>query len=102
MNKKQKLAVSLMIATTLAAPVVMTSAAFNQPVVVAHADTTTDQGQQTSTLTKAYVVYGAGAPESAYANLNDVMDVDSSFTKLTATGQDYATYIKELGTNYEL
>lgn len=93
MNKKQKLAVSLMIATTLAAPVVMTSAAFNQPVVVAHADTTTDQGQQTSTLSKAYVVYGAGAPESAYANLNDVMDVDSSFTKLTATGQDYATYI---------
>lgn len=52
-----------------------------------------NSGNQTSTLTKSYVVYGAGAPQSAYSELNDTMDVDSNFTKLTATAADYRQYI---------
>lgn len=47
----------------------------------------------TSTLSSSYVVYGAGAPQSVYSDLNDTMDVDSSFKKLTATAADYQQYI---------
>ncbi|WP_251546374.1 DUF1002 domain-containing protein [Limosilactobacillus caecicola] len=61
------------------------------------ADTTTTTSSSstnnTSTLSASYVVYGAGAPQSVYSNLNDTMDVDSSFKKLTATAADYRQYI---------
>ncbi|KRN45474.1 DUF1002 domain-containing protein [Limosilactobacillus ingluviei] len=89
-NTKRTLAIVLTaaIVATAAGPV---SQALVLPTPVQAAQT--GSSQQTASLNQAYVVYGAGAPQSVYANLNDVMDVDSSFTKLTATGQDYATYI---------
>ena len=70
------------------------------PAVQAHADTTTQASSSSSsttstthTISKSYVVYGAGAPESAYSTLNSTMGVDSSFEKLTATASDYEKYI---------
>lgn len=55
--------------------------------------TSTALADQTSTLHSSYVVYGAGAPQSVYSDLNDTLDVDSSFKKLTATAADYHQYI---------
>lgn len=54
---------------------------------------TSSNPSNTSTLSSSYVVYGAGAPQSVYSDLNDTMDVDSSFKKLTATASDYQQYI---------
>lgn len=47
----------------------------------------------THTLKNSYVVYGAGAPQGVYSQLNSTMGVDSSFKQLTATANDYAQYI---------
>lgn len=65
------------------------------PVVLADQQSTnqTSSSSTTSTLSSSYVVYGAGAPQSAYTDLNDTMDVDSNYTKLTATAADYQQYI---------
>ena len=82
----------LMLAVTLAG-----AAAVAAPAVVS-ADAATEQSSSSSstathTLSSSYVVYGAGAPQSVYDQLNSVMGVDSSFKKLTATASDYAKYI---------
>lgn len=45
------------------------------------------------TLSKPYVVYGAGTDDSVHATLNQIFDTDSSFEQLTATAQDYNKYI---------
>lgn len=64
-----------------------------QGVMADQQSTNTTSQSNTSTLSSSYVVYGAGAPQSVYSNLNDTMDVDSSFKKLTATAADYQQYI---------
>ncbi len=92
MNKPIKMLAGLMLAVTLAG-----AAAVAAPAVVS-ADTATEQSSSSSstathTLSSSYVVYGAGAPQSVYDQLNSVMGVDSSFKKLTATASDYAKYI---------
>lgn len=92
MNKPIKMLAGLMLAVTLAGVAMMAA-----PAVVS-ADTTTEQSSSSSstathTLSNSYVVYGAGAPQSVYDQLNSVMGVDSSFEKLTATASDYAKYI---------
>ncbi len=92
MNKPIKMLAGLMLAVTLAGVTTMAA-----PAVVS-ADTTTEQSSSSSstathTLSNSYVVYGAGAPQSVYDQLNSVMGVDSSFEKLTATASDYAKYI---------
>ncbi|MDC2840262.1 DUF1002 domain-containing protein [Limosilactobacillus mucosae] len=92
MNKPIKMLAGLMLAVTLAGVATMAA-----PAVVS-ADTTTEQSSSSSstathTLSNSYVVYGAGAPQSVYDQLNSVMGVDSSFKKLTATASDYAKYI---------
>lgn len=45
------------------------------------------------TLSKPYVVYGAGTDNSVHATLNQIFDTDSSFETLTATAADYNKYI---------
>lgn len=92
MNKPIKMLAGLMLAVTLAG-----AAAMAAPAVVS-ADAATEQSSSSSstathTLSNSYVVYGAGAPQSVYDQLNSVMGVDSSFKKLTATASDYAKYI---------
>ena len=92
MNKPIKMLAGLMLAVTLAG-----AAAVAAPAVVS-ADTATEQSSSSSstathTLNSSYVVYGAGAPQSVYDQLNSVMGVNSSFKKLTATASDYAKYI---------
>ncbi|WP_283575823.1 DUF1002 domain-containing protein [Limosilactobacillus pulli] len=92
MNKPIKMLAGLMLAVTLAGVATMAA-----PAVVS-ADTATEQSSSSSstathTLSNSYVVYGAGAPQSVYDQLNSVMGVDSSFKKLTATASDYAKYI---------
>ena len=92
MNKPIKMLARLMLAVTLVG-----AAAVAAPAVVS-ADTATEQSSSSSstathTLSSSYVVYGAGAPQSVYDQLNSVMGVDSSFKKLTATASDYAKYI---------
>ncbi|MDO4855419.1 MAG: DUF1002 domain-containing protein [Limosilactobacillus gorillae] len=92
--KKRTLITTLMVAAALSGGTLV-------PVVRAHADTVTQttsssssrQTSTTHTISKSYVVYGSGAPESVYSNLNSTMGVDSSFTKLTATASDYEKYI---------
>lgn len=90
--KKRTLMTTLMVAALLCGGAVV-------PAVQAHADTTTQASSSSSTtstthtISKSYVVYGAGAPESAYSTLNSTMGVDSSFEKLTATASDYEKYI---------
>ena len=78
--KKRTLMTTLMVAALLCGGAVV-------PAVQAHADTTTQASSSSSsttstthTISKSYVVYGAGAPESAYSTLNSTMGVDSSFT----------------------
>lgn len=64
-----------------------------QAVMADQQTTNSASNNNTSTLTSSYVVYGAGAPQSVYTDLNDTMDVDSNFKKLTATADDYRQYI---------
>ena len=45
------------------------------------------------TLSKPYVVYGAGTDDSVHATLNQIFDTDGSFDELTATAADYNKYI---------
>lgn len=65
------------------------------------AETTTSESsssassQQTHTLNKSYVVYGAGAADKS--ELNNVLAVDDNFTTLTATASDYQKYINPNG-----
>lgn len=65
------------------------------------AETTTGESssstssQQTHTLNKSYVVYGAGAADKS--ELNNVLAVDDNFTTLTATASDYQKYINPNG-----
>lgn len=64
------------------------------------AETTTSESsnsnsQQTHTLNKSYVVYGAGAADKN--ELNNVLAVDDNFTTLTATASDYQKYINPNG-----
>lgn len=91
--KKRTLMTTLMVAALLCGGAVV-------PAVQAHANTTTQASSSSSsttstthTISKSYVVYGVGAPESAYSTLNSTMGVDSSFEKLTATASDYEKYI---------
>lgn len=81
-------ALALLLTTIAGAAVVPT-----QAVMADQTEATSSSTSNTSTLSNSYVVYGAGAPQSAYSNLNDTMDVDSSFKKLTATAADYRQYI---------
>lgn len=83
------LALSLLVTTIAGAAMVPSQA------VMADVQTTNQasSSSSSSTLSSSYVVYGAGAPQSAYTDLNDTMDVDSNYTKLTATAADYQQYI---------
>lgn len=48
------------------------------------------------TLSKSYVVYGAGVPQSQYHDLNQAFgSIDDSFQQLTATASDYNEYINK-------
>lgn len=48
------------------------------------------------TLSKSYVVYGAGVAQSQYNDLNQAFgSIDDSFQQLTATASDYNTYINK-------
>lgn len=89
MNKTSRTIAAVLIALTLS------GAAATTVHNVAYAAEEQDQGSnnQVNTLNKSYVVYGAGAPQSAYSELNDTMDVDNSYQKLTATAADYRQYI---------
>ncbi len=82
------------ISLALLATTVVGIASLSTQAVMADQQTTSASSQSnTSTLSSSYVVYGAGAPQSVYSDLNDTMDVDSSFKKLTATAADYQQYI---------
>lgn len=88
MNKTSRTIAAVLIALSLSGAVATT--VHN----VAYAAEQSQSGDnQVSTLKKSYVVYGAGAPQSAYSELNDTMDVDNSYQKLTATADDYRQYI---------
>lgn len=96
MNKHSKQITVVLMAMGLLGPVVSQVPAVMADTVVAKTadvNNSSNSTNQTSTLSKSYVVYGAGAPQSAYSDLNDTMDVDSNFTKLTATAADYRQYI---------
>lgn len=99
MKTPVKMAAGLMVTTALATAVIVPASYVLATTVLADtttsstSDSSSSTTSSTSTLSKSYVVYGAGASSSVYSNLNDVLDVDSSYTKLTATGADYATYI---------
>ena len=96
MKLRSKLAAGALALTVLTAAVaVPTIPAVHAAVVADTTASSTSSSSETSTLSKSYVVYGAGVSSSLYSDLNDVMDVDSSYTKLTATGSDYATYIND-------
>ena len=90
MKTATKLIALTLLATTVAGATIVPAHA-----ILADQQTTsnTNGSSNTSTLSAAYVVYGAGAPQSVYTDLNDTMDVDSSFKKLTATAADYHQYI---------
>lgn len=95
MNKPIKILASFLLAITLVGTVTV-----SLPVTVLADDTTqsstassSSTSTSTHTLNHSYVVYGAGAPQSVYDQLNSTMGVDSSFNKLTATASDYAKYI---------
>ena len=85
-----KVMVLALLATTVGGAVVIPTQAV---MADQQATNTTNGSSDTSTLTSSYVVYGAGTPQSAYTDLNDTMDVDSNFKKLTATAADYRQYI---------
>lgn len=88
MNKTSRTIAAVLIALSLSGAVATT---VHNVAYAAEQNQSSDN--QVSTLKKSYVVYGAGAPESAYSELNDTMDVDNSYQKLTATAADYRQYI---------
>lgn len=59
-------------------------------------NSSSQQATKPITLTKSYVVYGAGVPQSKYSDLNQAFgNIDDSFQQLTATASDYNTYINK-------
>lgn len=60
------------------------------------ANSQSSSNTQTHTLSKPYVVYGAGASDQD--ELNDVLAVNSRFKSLTATANDYKQFINPAGT----
>lgn len=88
MNKTSRTIAAVLIALSLSGAVATT---VHNVAYAAEQNQSSDN--QVSTLKKSYVVYGAGAPESEYSELNDTMDVDNSYQKLTATAADYRQYI---------
>ncbi|WP_203641881.1 DUF1002 domain-containing protein [Levilactobacillus andaensis] len=54
---------------------------------------------QTKALSKAYVVYGAGLASEDKDTVASALGVKSNYTALTATGNDYATYLNSAGTS---
>lgn len=93
MKTTTKLVALSLLVTTIAGTAV--TAVVPAQTIFADQQTTNQNSSssQSSTLSNSYVVYGAGAPQSAYTDLNDTMDVDSNYTKLTATAADYQQYI---------
>lgn len=89
MNTTTKIISLALLATT----VVGIASLPTQAVMADQQSVSASSQSNTSTLSSSYVVYGAGAPQSVYSDLNDTMDVDSSFKKLTATAADYQQYI---------
>ncbi|WP_137602574.1 DUF1002 domain-containing protein [Paucilactobacillus nenjiangensis] len=69
--------------------------AIGSSILTVHADT---QAVQTTALSKSYVVYGAGMASSAKSTVDSALGVTSSYTSLTSTANDYATYISSDGT----
>ncbi|WP_057740443.1 DUF1002 domain-containing protein [Limosilactobacillus secaliphilus] len=93
MNKTSRTIAAILIALTLSG-----AAATTVHNVAYAAEQSQNGSSQVNTLSKSYVVYGAGAPQSAYSELNDTMDVDNSYQKLTATAADYQQYLDKNGT----
>jgi len=75
--------------------IISTYAAIGSETLTVHADTT---AVQTTALSKSYVVYGAGMASSAQSKVDSALGVTSSYTSLTSTASDYATYISSDGT----
>jgi len=68
---------------------------------LASADTTDSSSSsavQTKALSKPYVVYGAGLASEDKDDIATALGVKSNYESLTATGNDYATYLNSAGT----
>lgn len=68
---------------------------------LASADTTDSSSSsavQTKALSKPYVVYGAGLASEDKDDIVTALGVKSNYESLTATGNDYATYLNSAGT----
>ncbi|KRM19740.1 hypothetical protein FC40_GL001344 [Ligilactobacillus hayakitensis DSM 18933 = JCM 14209] len=89
---KHKNLIKIITATTIATTTISVCPPVFENTVLA--DTTQNSNSQTQhTLQAAYVVYGSGVANDVYPSLNNVLQTDSSFKKLTATADDYRQYI---------
>lgn len=89
---KHKNLIKIITATTIATTTISVCPPVFENTVLA--DTTQNSNSQTQhTLQAAYVVYGSGVANDVYPSLNNVLQTDSSFKKLSATADDYRQYI---------
>ncbi|KRL79455.1 DUF1002 domain-containing protein [Ligilactobacillus equi] len=63
------------------------------PIKALAVDANSADGTTTHTLSKSYVVYGAGVAKELYSKIDEVLGTDSNFQTLTSTAADYRTYI---------
>ena len=90
------LTASALTLTLLAVPVIQAVVHADDQVTSTSASSASSTSQnQTHTLKKSYVVYGAGAADKD--ELNQVLAVGDDFTNLTATASDYQKYINPNG-----
>lgn len=90
------LTASALTLTLLAVPVSQAVVHADDQVTSTSASNASSTSQnQTHTLKKSYVVYGAGAADKD--ELNQVLAVGDDFTDLTATASDYQKYINPNG-----
>ena len=90
------LTASALTLTLLAVPVSQAVVHADDQVTSTSASSASSTSQnQTHTLKKSYVVYGAGAADKD--ELNQVLAVGDDFTNLTATASDYQKYINPNG-----
>ncbi|MDM8331927.1 DUF1002 domain-containing protein [Limosilactobacillus pontis] len=90
------LTASALTLTLLAVPVSQAVVHADDQVTSTSASSASSASQnQTHTLKKSYVVYGAGATDKD--ELNQVLAVGDDFTNLTATASDYQKYINPNG-----
>lgn len=95
MRSKKLTKVLLASTLTMSLLAVPTTQATVWAAETATSESTGTSSQQTHTLNKSYVVYGAGAADKS--ELNNVLAVDDNFTTLTATASDYQKYINPNG-----